>query len=64
MLHTGLSLHRYLLRYRIDRALEYLQGTDMTAAEIAGKVGFGDVNHFLKVFRRETGRTTREYRAR
>ena len=49
--HTGLSLYRYVLKYRINRAIDLLQTTDMPAFEIAERVGFKDYNHFLKYFK-------------
>lgn len=59
---TGLSLHKYLLQYRIQRAIGFLQCTDMSAQEIATKVGFSDYNHFLKYFKQFTGYTTSFFR--
>ena len=60
--HTGLSLYRYVLKYRINRAIDLLQTTDMPAFEIAERVGFKDYNHFLKYFKKATGYTTRSFR--
>ena len=60
--HTGLSLHKYILRYRINCAIDYLQTTDLPVSEIAKKVGFRDYNHFLKYFKKTTGYTTRGFR--
>lgn len=59
---TGFSLHRYLLQYRIQRAIGLLQCTDLSAQEIAEKVGFADYNHFLKYFKQFTGYTTSDFR--
>jgi AraC-like DNA-binding protein len=60
--HTGHSLHKYILRYRINCAIELLQTTDMPVSDIGEKVGFRDYNHFLKYFKRATGYTTRRFR--
>lgn len=60
--HTGLSLRKYLLRFRINRAVDLLQTTDMPVSEIAERVGFKDYNHFLKYFKKTTGYTTRSFR--
>lgn len=62
VLHTGLSLHQYLLNYRIERAIHLLQTTEIPAIDIALLVGFKDYNHFLKYFKQKTGRTTNQYR--
>lgn len=60
--HTGMSLHKYLLSYRINRAIDLLQSTDLTVVMIAEKVGFTDYNHFLKYFKQVTGRNTKDFR--
>ena len=62
--HTGMSLHRYLLAYRVNKAIELLQTTDMPVSEIAEQVGFSDYNHFLKYFKKATGYTTKAFRVR
>lgn len=62
VLHTGTSLHRYLLRYRVLQAIELLETTNTPIAEIAYATGFSDACHFSKRFKKETGFTPREYR--
>lgn len=62
--HTGFSLHRYLLHRRIEAAMDLLQNTDLSAGHIASEVGFRDFGHFIKLFKRTTGRTTGEFRLR
>ncbi len=59
---TGLSLHKYILKCRVMHAINLLQTTDMPVSKIAETVGFGDYNHFLKCFKKITGRTTKEFR--
>ena len=52
----------YLTAYRIDRAVELLQQTDIPVREIAVRVGYTDANYFTKVFKRHLGVTPTEYR--
>ena len=52
---TGKSLHRYLLEYRIQRAIKLLQSGEYNITETADAVGFSDVKHFSKCFRKITG---------
>ena len=54
---TGVSLHRYLLEYRIHMAIVYLQSGDLNVTEVASLVGFNDVKHFSKCFKKITGNT-------
>lgn len=52
----------YLTAYRIERAVELLQQTDIPVREIAVRVGYTDANYFTKVFKRHLGVTPTEYR--
>ena len=61
--HTGMSLHKYLLGIRINRAIDLLQTTDIPVSTISAEVGFSDYNHFLKYFKQATGYTTKAFRA-
>ncbi len=59
---TGISLHRYVLKRRIQRAEELLMSTDLQANEIATRVGFNSYEHFLKYFKKLTGKNTKDFR--
>lgn len=59
---TGMSIHHYLIHCRLNAAIELLQASDIKANEIAAAVGFKDVSHFLKYFKKATGKTTRDFR--
>jgi AraC family transcriptional regulator len=52
---TGLPPHRYVLRRRIERARELLEGTDLPIGEVAKRVGFASPSHFSQQFRRIVG---------
>jgi len=60
--YTGTSLHQYLQSYRIERAIELLESTDMPINEICFTVGFSDFTHFSKYFKRKTGYTPTDFR--
>lgn len=47
---VGLSLHRYVMRYRIYKAKEFLRYLDEPIKEIASDTGFKTVHHFTRVF--------------
>ncbi|MDR0932846.1 MAG: AraC family transcriptional regulator [Victivallales bacterium] len=48
---TGCTPHRYMLRLRLNRAMELLRYSDASLKEIAFTCGFCDVNHFYRRFR-------------
>ncbi len=62
LIHTGKSLHKYLLSFRLTKALDLLQSTPMKITEIAEETGFSDVRQFCKFFQSQTGCTPGSYR--
>jgi AraC-like DNA-binding protein len=61
-LATGVTLHKYLQRIRIEKAIEYLEQSDKSISEIAELCGFYDIYHFSKVFKSTMGKSPSEYR--
>ena len=61
---TGYSPKQYLMLHRISCARSLLISTDIPIGEIAFQSGFGDVNNFIRSFKKETGITPRQYRTR
>jgi LacI family transcriptional regulator len=56
------SMRAELARIRLQRAKEYLLGTDLPVADVAARTGFNTAQYFNNVFRRETGFTPLNYR--
>ena len=52
---TGLSLHQYVIKYRIDKALALLLSTDMSVDEVAQFCGFYSSAHFSNQCKKLTG---------
>lgn len=59
---TGQTPIEYLVRLRIQKAMELLRNTDRTITEIALDVGFNDSNYFARQFRRLSGKSPRPFR--
>ncbi|HEV8260989.1 MAG TPA: AraC family transcriptional regulator [Burkholderiales bacterium] len=59
---TGLTLHRYLTRARVEKVKALLLDSDRSLAAIADATGFSDESHMSKTFRRFTGTTPRLFR--
>lgn len=53
----------YLTNYRLKKAIELLETTDLTVSEICFATGFSDASYFSQRFRRAYGCTPTEYRA-
>ncbi len=59
---TEMTLRTYLRKKRIDQALLLLRTTQKSTTDIAVECGFGNLSHFYRVFRTETGRTPTQIR--
>ncbi|MBP5291937.1 MAG: helix-turn-helix transcriptional regulator, partial [Lachnospiraceae bacterium] len=59
---TGFS--DYVRKVRVDKAKDFLEHTDNTAAEVGFKAGFASTQSFYSVFKKYTGETPRSYRQR
>lgn len=59
---TGSTLTDYVNHARIDHAIFLLNATDMQIQTIAQYCGIPDVNYFTKLFKRNVGKTPKEYR--
>ena len=60
----GLSVNEALNRVRIGQAEELLGSTQMTVEEIAQEIGFDNTKYMFVLFKRVTGMTPGQYRAK
>ncbi len=58
----GITLHQYVISYRIKCALRLLECTDKPIADIADETGFTDASYFTKIFKAQFAMTPKEYR--
>ncbi len=58
---TGSTFVEYLTNVRIDAAKSLLRKTNMKLVEISEAVGYNNVEHFIRVFKKRTGKAPREY---
>ncbi len=60
--HTGKTYKDYLIQLRIEYAKNLLVRDRLTVAETCQKVGYGNISHFIKIFKSVTGKTPANYR--
>ncbi len=60
---TGKTFLEFLTDYRIQRAKQRLESTELPISEVGRAVGYPDSNYFGKVFKRAVGCTPSAYRA-
>lgn len=58
----GIGPIEWLIERRLSEAALYLKATDMPIREIAEVVGYGDIYHFSKSFRKRYGASPRAFR--
>ena len=52
---TGITFNGYLTDYRIKKAVELLENSDLKVYEIAEQVGYTNLSYFSRVFKKVTG---------
>lgn len=60
--HSGLTLHKYIKKFRLTKAAELLAFSDMSIAEISNEIGIDNANHFCNIFTKEYGVSPSKYR--
>ena len=58
----GMTFSEFVTRYRLNTACELLVHSQMQVSEICYAVGFNDVPHFNRIFRKMKHMSPREYR--
>lgn len=59
---TGLSIHKYILKQRIEEAKRLLQNTELSVSQIAEQIGFQNSAYFSNYFKSIIGMTPLQYR--
>ena len=59
-----MSISEYITKARVEEAKQLLRISTMSITEIAEKLSYWDATYFSKVFRKATGVTPSEYKAR
>jgi two-component system response regulator YesN len=60
---TGISLQTYQQKLRIEEACRLMAQADLKLMDISQTVGYSDIKHFSKVFRRWKGLSPKEFRS-
>lgn len=58
----GVTLERYVIERRTQRAKEFIENTALSFADIAFRLGYASVQYFSSQFKRTTGMTPASYR--
>ena len=60
---TGQGIIQYLTKYRMDKAKELLQSSDIRCAEVGAAVGYKDPHYFSYLFKKTQKCSPMQYRA-
>ena len=58
----GISPKQYLIKIKIEKAIELLENTELPIARIAELVGIADCNYFSRIFKKHTSHSPKFYR--
>lgn len=61
-LQTGVTFRNFLLQVRMAEAIRLLKDPRVKVYEVAYRVGYSKVEHFVKLFKKQYGMTPSEYR--
>ncbi len=59
---TGVTLKNHITQYKLNLIKTRLKYSDLTIAEIADEMNFTDESHLNKVFKKNYGKTAKQYR--
>ena len=59
---TGLTSSAYITSRRLKKACQLLQTTEMSVAQVGEACGFSDTAYFILVFRKNHGKTPKQYK--
>jgi two-component system response regulator YesN len=59
---TGLSLHEYITKERLEKAKVLLRKTNLPISAIAAEVGYDSFSHFSQLFKKYTDLNPKDYR--
>jgi AraC-like DNA-binding protein len=59
---TGMTVHSYILKVRVEKAKQMLADTDKPVKSIAAAMGFKRPSHFIFTFKEHTSLTPCEFR--
>jgi AraC family transcriptional regulator of arabinose operon len=57
--YAGTPPARFVIRARVERAKQLLAETDMTVTQVAATLGYTEVAHFSRQFKRQGGHSPR-----
>ncbi len=60
--HLGISPKQYLTQYRMERSKEMLAENNTTVSDVARMVGYEDVFHFSRIFKKYVGMAPKHFR--
>lgn len=60
--NKGMTFSQFVTRYRLETACDLLKNSHKQVSEICFAVGFNDLPHFIRVFKKEMGMSPTEYR--
>lgn len=59
---TGITLMQYINQAKVEKVKELLANRNLPLGKIAEEAGFSNENYMIRVFKKVTGQTIKDYR--
>ena len=59
---TGLTINKFIIRVKLNKALELIKEGDLTISQVSYEVGYNDIKHFRQVFKEQFNKVPSEFK--
>lgn len=56
------TVNEYIVKKRVEKAIDLLENSELSIDEVAKETGFSDSSYFYRVFKKETGKTPKNFK--
>ncbi|WP_072403699.1 hybrid sensor histidine kinase/response regulator transcription factor [Flaviramulus basaltis] len=61
---TGLTINKFIIRVKLNKALELIKEGDLTISQVSYEVGYNDIKHFRQVFKEQFNKVPSQFKSK
>ena len=61
---TGLTINKFIIRVKLNKALELIKEGELTISQVSYEVGYNDIKHFRQVFKEQFGKVPSQFKSK
>lgn len=61
---TGLTINKFIIRVKLNKAIELIKEGDLTISQVSYEVGYNDIKYFRKLFKEEFGQVPSQFKGK